>query len=91
MTLVLAVGCAPAETKETDLPYRAIASVIAEHAPTFLALPQVTTVFEGASEEGEPCIKIGAIDNSAELREKIPETLEGYPVLIVETGELGPR
>ena len=39
-------------------------------------------------QEGKPCIVIMVDRKSRELVEKIPEELEGYAVVIKETGEI---
>ncbi len=37
--------------------------------------------------EGQPCIKVFVSKKTVQLEQKIPKTLEGYPVVIQETGK----
>ena len=97
LALALTAGCrstgetdAPA-TQEVPVDRPPIATVIADHASRLLALDGVVTVYEGALEDGSPCLKIGVAARPRELAEEIGDTLEGYPVVIVETGEIAPR
>ena len=57
------------------------------HARDLLAIPGVVGVAQG--ERGNrPCLKVFVIQKTRELEQKIPATLEGYPVVIEETGEI---
>ena len=38
--------------------------------------------------EGKPCIKVFVIEKTPDLDQKIPKTLDGYPVVVEETGEI---
>jgi hypothetical protein len=39
---------------------------------------------------GKPCIRLLVVRKTAELMQKIPAMLEGYPVVVEETGPIGP-
>ena len=41
----------------------------------------------GAS-NGEPCIKVYVLEKTDELTEKIPSRVDGFPVVIQQTGEV---
>lgn len=41
--------------------------------------------------DGEPCLKVYVTEETAETRELIPETFEGYQVLVEEAGEIEAR
>lgn len=66
-----------------------IAEVIAVHDDVLLAIPGVVGVAEG-EHAGEPCILILVIAATPELARDLPQSLEGYPVVIEETGEIKP-
>lgn len=69
---------------------RPIEDVLAAHAKDLMAIEGVTMVYQGALEDGTPCIKVGVVETSDDLERAIPESLEGHPVVITETGEIGP-
>ncbi|MBW2647058.1 MAG: hypothetical protein JRE23_12970 [Deltaproteobacteria bacterium] len=52
-----------------------------------MSLPGVVGTAQGLC-DNKPCIKIYVIKRTPELDEKIPDILEGYPVIIEETGEI---
>ena len=52
-----------------------------------MALPGVVGAGQGRS-QGQPCIKVFVTARSAELQARIPPTLEGYAVVVEETGPL---
>lgn len=71
----------------------AVKAVLKKHSGRLMALPGV--VGTGlAQSEGRPCIKVFVSARTADVQAKIPEALEGYPVVVEETGTfraLGPR
>ena len=69
---------------------RGINEVMEAHVKELMELPGVVGVFIGALDDGTPCIKVMVIKTTSELEEKIPNYLEGHPVLILETGEIKP-
>lgn len=90
------VGCRatpPETTKAPSSPAvkRPIDAVLADHTKTLMAVPGVVIVFVGALPDGTPCITVGVSEASDTVRRAIPPTLEGHPVVIQETGPLGPR
>jgi hypothetical protein len=64
---------------------RTIEQVQEEHTDAWMAIPGVEGTAIGLY-EGKPCIKIFTSKKPQELRAKIPSTVEGYPVIIEETG-----
>ena len=70
---------------------RPVDDVLAAHAEHLMSLPGVVIVFVGALEDGTPCIKVGVDTRTPALEKAIPRTLEGHPVVIVETGPVAPR
>jgi hypothetical protein len=72
--------------KGLSMPERTIEQVLKDHSDQWLAIPGIEGTAIGLS-EGKPCIKIFASSNPQELRVQIPSIIEGYPVIIQETGE----
>lgn len=66
---------------------KAIEEVLKQRARELMSIPGVVGAGQGLC-EGKPCIKVFVIKKTPELEQKIPETLEGYPVVIEETGEV---
>ena len=64
---------------------RSIEQVQAEYTGEWMAVPGVEGVAIGLFED-KPCIKIFSSTQVEELRAKIPSAVEGYPVVIEETG-----
>ncbi|MFH1884818.1 MAG: hypothetical protein ABIL62_19130 [Planctomycetota bacterium] len=67
------------------MPERTIEQVQEEHTDAWMAIPGVEGTAIGLS-EGKPCIRIFTSSKPQEVRDKIPSTVEGYPVIIEETG-----
>ena len=71
--------------KVQTMPERTIEQVQEEHTDAWMAIPGVEGTAIGLF-EGKPCIKIFSSRKPQEVRGKIPSTVEGYPVIIEETG-----
>ena len=70
---------------------RDINTVLRDHAPAFMAIPGVAGVYVGVLDDGKtPCLKVMAVKKTPQLEGKIPKSLEGYPVVVEETGEIRP-
>jgi hypothetical protein len=65
---------------------KSIEEVLTEHTKELMSIPGVAGVAQGIC-NGKPCIKVYVVKETPELKRKIPETLEGYKVMIEETGE----
>lgn len=91
LLIAAAFGCS---NREADLqegeamPESSTREVIAENAPRILAIPGVTGMMEGTL-DGKECIRILVDEETDELRESLPKTLGGYPVVLYESGEIG--
>ena len=77
--------------REPSVPRRSIDEVIALYTNDLLAIEGVTVVFAGEDEQRNPVITIGVSEKNEETVRAIPEVLEGYPVVIQETGPVAPR
>ena len=67
------------------MPGKMIEQVQQEHTDEWMAIDGVEGTAIGLH-EGKPCIKIFTSSKSQEIRDKIPSIVEGYPVIIEETG-----
>ncbi len=72
---------------ENTMAAKTIEQVLKEHTEELMALPGVVGTAQGLCND-QPCIKVFVIEKTPELDQKIPDTLEGYPVMIEETGEI---
>ena len=66
---------------------RPIADVLREHTNWFMALPGVIGTAQG-EQAGEPCVMVLVVELTDDLKRRIPDDLDGYPVVITETGEI---
>jgi hypothetical protein len=64
-----------------------ITATIARHSAELLEIPGVVGVAEGAA-NGQPVVQILVVRRSPALVARLPQTLDGHPVVIVETGEI---
>jgi len=67
------------------VPEKIIEQVLAEHTDEWMAIPGVEGTAIGLF-EGKPCIKVFSSRKAEQLRPQIPLAVEGYPVIIEETG-----
>ena len=65
---------------------KTIEQVLEERTDQWMAIPGVEGTAIGLF-EGQPCIKIFSSVAPQQLRNKIPETLEGYQVVIQQIGK----
>ena len=63
-----------------------IESVLKEYTPILMALPGVVGTAQGKY-QGKPCIKVFTAKMRPELLGQIPPLLDGYRVIVEETGE----
>ena len=67
------------------MPERSIEQVQEEHTDAWMSILGVEGTAIGLF-EGKPCIKIFTSSKPEHIRNKIPSTVEGYSVIIEETG-----
>ena len=73
------------------MPRKDINSVLRDHDKELMAIPGVVGVYVGLMPDDEtPCLKVMVVKESEELKKKIPKTLEGYTVMIEESGVIRP-
>lgn len=68
----------------------AASEVLNEHAPRLMKIDGVVGVYEGALEDGRPCIVVMLKEERPGLRDDIPAELGGYPVKLEFGGEIRP-
>lgn len=92
ISVVIAVGifsCAEKHSGDSEqvegMSRKTIEQVQKEHTDRWMAIPGVEGTAIGLS-EGQPCITIFTSIKADELRAKIPSSVDGYPIVIKETG-----
>lgn len=68
---------------------RPLAEVLRAHASNLMTVPGVVGVAEGVC-NGQPCIKVFVARKTPDVLKAIPASVEGYPVVVEETGEFRP-
>lgn len=87
-----AVQSQVSQTRQQDsMTRRDINAVLKDHDKELLAIPGVVGVYVGLLPDGKTlCLKVMVVKESEDLKRKIPESIEGYPVLIEESGVIRP-
>jgi hypothetical protein len=89
-----AVICAQAradgQSEETSMPEKTIEAVLRQHTGRLMSLPGVVGTAQGEC-AGRPCVKVFVVKKTAELARQIPSALEGYAVVIEQTGGIRAR
>lgn len=73
----------------SPVPRRSIESVLKDHVDQWMAVEGVVGVYQG-EQNGKVCIKIMVAQNSKRLESRFPKEVEGYTVVIEETGVIKP-
>jgi hypothetical protein len=81
-----------AQTPRNETMHRPdINDVLRAHDRDLLAIPSVVGVYVGVlDDEKTPCLKVMVVKKTPELEKQIPKSIEGYPVVIEETGVIRP-
>ena len=87
---VLFTACRHRSESGGNVAQRDINAVMEAHADTLMATPGVTGVAVGALEDGTPCILVLILEDSEEIKSRIPKTLEGHPVQTLVSGLIVP-
>ncbi|PJA73980.1 hypothetical protein CO151_11415 [bacterium CG_4_9_14_3_um_filter_65_15] len=90
--MVAVAGCRSPQQGDEGVahPTRDISAVLKDHAAGWMQIPGVTMVAEGQTETGAPCLRIYVLELTPQLRGRLPDAVEGYPVEIEESGEIKP-
>ena len=73
------------------MPKRDINAVLRDHEKTLLAIAGVVGVYVGLAQDDQTlCLKVMAVRKTPALERQVPRSLEGYRVLVEETGVIRP-
>jgi hypothetical protein len=67
------------------MPAKPIGEVLKLHTKEMMSIPGVVGMAQGLCND-KPCIRIYVVRKTPDLERKIPRTLDGYLVMIEETG-----
>ena len=87
LALLVAAGCHSMTARE-PAPERPIAAVLATHTPELMRLEGVVGTAESRLADGRTCVLVMVSRMTPELRRRIPERLEGWPVRVETTGPI---
>jgi hypothetical protein len=98
LILLLSVSCAApkqspiAQTrKQGSVPRKDINDVLRQHDQELMAIPGVVGVAVGLMLDDKTlCLKVLVVSKTESLEKKIPKSIDGYPVVIEESGEIRP-
>lgn len=77
--------------QKESMPRKDINEVLNEHDEELMAMPGVVGVYVGLMPDDKTlCLKVMVVEQTEDLKKKIPQTLEGYSVLIEESGVIRP-
>jgi hypothetical protein len=77
--------------REASVPPQPIEQVIEQYTHDLLSIDGVEVVYAAENETHQPVITIGVAQKTDELMRLLPKAIEGYPVVIQETGPVAPR
>jgi hypothetical protein len=86
-TVTCATQMVDGEQREGLMTGKTIEAVLKRHTDRLMSLSGVVGTAIGEC-EGEPCIQVLVVEETPELLKQIPSTLEGFLVVIEETGEI---
>ncbi|MGH8830734.1 MAG: hypothetical protein ACREXV_06550 [Polaromonas sp.] len=76
-----------AQPREARMATRAIEEVLKAHTDVLMGFPGVAGTAQSLC-DAKPCIRVYVIRKTPDLERLIPNSLEGYPVVIEETGPI---
>jgi len=85
-----AAGGAPRRGTEGHVTRASLTEVLARHTPELLQLPGVNGTGEGV-DGNEPVLVVFVTEDGPALRARLPRSIEGYRVLVRETGTVRAR
>ena len=72
-------------------PMRDINAVLQDHVQSLMAHPGVVGVYVGLMKDQKtPCLHVMVVKVTRQLKQQIPKSLEGYPVILAVTGVIQP-
>jgi len=96
--ILLAIACSAAMRSQVNqtgqqesMTRKDINAVLKDHDKELLAIPGVVGVYVGLlPDDKTPCLKVMVVKETEDLKGRIPKSIEGYPVLIEESGDIRP-
>jgi hypothetical protein len=96
--ILLSIACSAAirspvnpTGQQESMTRKDINAVLKDHDKELLAIPGVVGVYVGLlPDEKTPCLKVMVVNETEDLTRRIPKSIEGYPVLIEESGVIRP-
>ncbi len=85
-------GCSKKPGKNSEgendtMPGKSIEAVLKEHTEAWMSIPGVVGTAQSLCDDDQPCIHVYVTALTAAIRQQVPDTVEGYPVEIIITGE----
>ena len=80
-------GSPPAGDTPAASSRRPIEEVLAEKTPEWMSWEGVVGTAQSVLDDGRPCLVVYLAYESEDVRRRLPEAVEGYPVVIEVTGE----
>lgn len=90
LTILACGACRSQKEKRDEVPTRDINAVMADHTAELMAIPGVTGVAIGETENKTPCILVLVVEKTDELARNIPKVIEGHPVRLMVSGIIRP-
>jgi hypothetical protein len=91
MSIAVVLSCGKKDLHQQKgqpvVPQQTISEVPAERSPELMSIPGVVATPQGLCND-TPCIKVYVREKTPDLDQKIPKTLNGYRVVMEETGEI---
>jgi len=72
---------------ENDMPTKSISEALKEHTDELMSIQGVVGTAQGLF-KNKPCIKVLVTKDTQEIRNSIPHEIDGYLVVIQESGEI---
>lgn len=87
---ILGAACQGNQESESEVPTRDINAVMEAHTAELMAIPGVTGVAIGETEDKTPCILVLVMEESDQIKQAVPKQIEGHPTRLLVTGEIKP-
>jgi hypothetical protein len=79
------------QIEQESMTRRDISAVLKDHDKELLAIPGVVGVYVGLlPDDKTPCLKVIVVEETEDLKRRIPKSIGGYPVVIEESGIIRP-
>lgn len=96
--ILFSTACSPAMQnpvnrtgQQESMTRKDINAVLKDHAKELPAIQGVVGVYVGLLPDHKtPCLKVMVIKETEDLKRRIPKSIDGYPVLIEESGVIRP-